>query len=249
MIIDKNNKTVVSGNPKSTSAAQNTDSDSIVVPQQVPTGGIIEVTNAIMEILSNVRWLYGVSNSEKIFKTIQWNDGQFQRIVRKGANLEYEIGFPAAFVHFVNTRYLTSQARIGEGRADLRIQFILNRLNTHDKDHQLDHLYVAERIDQEINLHKGEYDCLSERCKLVYWDFPESFDNGLQPGWLTYEIWFRESSIWIDRLKTYRKIVFAPFTNHSDQSYEDREQSGHDNSDHPVSWEDGSKYDLDGLGD
>ena len=189
------------------------------------------MVKAIKEILSNVRWEYGNPESKKIFQTVQWDDGQYERIVRKGANMEYELAFPAAFVHFVDTQYLVSQQRIGEGRAKLRIHFILNRLNVHDEEGELDPLYVTQRIDQEITAHKGEYECLSERCQLVYWDFPISFDYGLQPGWLTYEIWFREKNIWIKRRKTYRHIVMPPFTNHSDQSDEANEYH-HTDDDH-----------------
>lgn len=236
MIVDKRNGQVISGNQTSTSALQAEDSGVYDVPQQVPDGGIIDVVKAIKEILKNVRWEYGVADSERIFKTVQWDDGQYERIVRKGINTEYEVAFPAAFVHFVDTQYLVSQKRIGEGRAKLRIHFILNRLNTHDEEVELDPLYVAQRIDQEIVEHKGEYDCLSERCQLVYWDFPLSFDFGLQPGWLTYEIWFRETNIWVNRRKIKRHVVLTPFTNHSDQTDEANEY-GHTNENHPVDFD------------
>jgi len=242
MIVDKKNGQVISGNQASTSAPQTTEpDDAYVVPQQIPDGGIIDVVKAIKAILKNVRWQYGVENSPKIFHTVQWDDGQYERIVRKGSNKEYEIAFPAAFVHFVDTEYLVSQKRIGEGRAKLRIHFILNRLNTHDEDVELDPLYVAQRIDQEITEHKGEYECLSERCQIVYWDFPLSFDDGLQPGWLTYEIWFREKNIWIDRKKVKRHMVLTPFTNHSDQT-EEANENGHTNADHPADFDSASRY-------
>lgn len=242
MIVDKKNGQVISGNQASTSAPQTTEPDDVyVVPQQIPDGGIIDVVKAIKAILKNVRWQYGVENSPKIFHTVQWDDGQYERIVRKGSNKEYEIAFPAAFVHFVDTEYLVSQKRIGEGRAKLRIHFILNRLNTHDEDVELDPLYVAQRIDQEITEHKGEYECLSERCQIVYWDFPLSFDDGLQPGWLTYEIWFREKNIWIDRKKVKRHMVLTPFTNHSDQT-EEANENGHTNADHPADFDSASRY-------
>ena len=242
MIVDKQNGQVISGNQPSVSVAQTTEpTDVYEVPQQVPDGGIIDVVKAIKEILRNVRWEYGVANSEKIFKTVQWDDGQYERIFKKGANMEYEVAFPAAFVHFVDTEYLVSQKRIGEGRAKLRIHFILNRLNVHDEDVELDPLYVAQRIDQEITEHKGEYDCLSERCQIIYWDFPLSFDDGLQPGWLTYDIWFREKNIWVNRKKTKRHLVFTPFTNHSDQT-EEANENNHTNSDHTVSFDELTKY-------
>lgn len=242
MIVDKKSGEVISGNAASTSAPVVTGTeDAYDVPEQVPSNGIIEVTKAIMEILKGVRWEWGVDNSELIFKTVQWDDGQYERIIRKGGNTEYEVGFPAAFVHFVDVQYLVSQQRIGEGRAKLRIHFILNRLNVHDKDVELDPLYVAQRIDQEITEHKGEYDCLSERCQIVYWDFPQSFDYGLQPGWLTYEIWFRETNIWINRKKVKRHMILTPFTNHSDQT-EEANENNHTNADHVVYFDDYTKF-------
>lgn len=237
MIVDKKNGQVISGNQASTSAPQTTEPDGVVeVPQQIPTGGIIDVLKAIIAILKEVRWEYGVADSPKIFRTVKLDDGQYERIIKKSGNTEYEVAFPAAFVHFVDTEYLVSQQRIGEGRAKLRIHFILNRLNVHDDEVEFDPYYVMERIDQEITEHKGEYDCLSERCQLVYWDFPLSFDYGLQPGWLTYEIWFREGNIWINRKKVYKHMVLTPFTNHSDQTAEANENN-HTNADHPVDFD------------
>lgn len=237
MIVDKNNGQVVSGNQTNIITPQITEPDDAVeVMQQIPTGGIIEVLKAIIAILKEVRWEYGVENSPKIFRTVRLDDGQYGRIVRRSGNTEYEVAFPAAFVHFVDTQYLVAQQRIGEGRAKLRIHFILNRLNVHDDEVEFDPYYVMERIDQEITEHKGEYECLSERCQLVYWDFPESFDYGLQPGWLTYEIWFRESNIWIKRKKVYRHMILTPFTNHSDQTKEANERN-HTNADHPIDFD------------
>ena len=241
MIVDKKNGQVISDNQTSTSAPIVDESEIVEVPQQIPTGGIIDVLKAIIAILKEVRWEYGVAESPKIFRTVKVDDGQYNRIVRKGGNTEYEVAFPAAFVHFVDTQYLVSQKRIGEGRAKLRIHFILNRLNVHDEEVQCDPYYVMERIDQEITLHKGEYDCLQERCQLVYWDFPQSFDYGLQPGWLTYEIWFREGNIWVNRRKVYRHMVLTPFTNHSDQT-EEANENNHTNADHPVDFEASTQF-------
>jgi len=242
MIVDKQNGQVISGNQASTSAPPVTDSESVVeIPQQIPNGGIIDVLKAIIAILKEVRWQYGVSNSPKIFQTVMIDDGQYERIIRKSGNAEYELAFPAAFVHFVDTQYLVSQKRIGEGRAKLRIHFILNRLNNHDDEVQFDPYYVMERIDQEITEHKNEYECLRERCQIVYWDFPLSFDHGLQPGWLTYEIWFRQGNIWINRKKVYKHMVLTPFTNHSDQT-EEANENDHTNADHPVDFDTSTGY-------
>ena len=242
MIVDKNNGQVISGNKSSTSAPIVTvPEDSYEVPQQIPDGGIIDVLKAIIAILKEVRWEYGVENSPKIFKTVRLDDGQYERIIKKSGNTEYEVAFPAAFVHFVDTQYLVSQQRIGEGRAKLRIHFILNRLNVHDDEVEFDPYYVLQRIDQEITEHKVEYDCLAERCQLVYWDFPLSFDYGLQPGWLTYEIWFRETNIWVNRRKVKRHMILTPFTNHSDQT-EEANENNHTNADHVRYFDDHTKF-------
>lgn len=242
MIVDKKSGQVISGNQASVSAPSATVEPEIAeVPRQVSTGGVIDVLKAIIAILKEVRWEYGVAESPKIFRTVKLDDGQYERIVRKGGNTEYELAFPAAFVHFVDTQYLVSQQRIGEGRAKLRIHFILNRLNVHDDEVEFDPYYVLERIDQEITEHKGEYECLSERCQLVYWDFPQSFDYGLQPGWLTYEIWFRSPNIWIERKKVRRHMVLTPFTNHSDQSAESNTYS-HSNAEHPTRFDETTQF-------
>ncbi len=243
MIVDKKSGQVISGNTASTSAPTEDQNETYDVPEQVPANGIIDVVKAIKAILKGARWEYGVPDSPLIFKTVQWDDGQYQRIVQKGANTEYGLAFPAAFVHFVETSYLVSQQRIGEGRAKLRIHFILNQLNPHDEDVELNPLYVAQRIDQEIVEHKDEYECLNERCQLVYWDFPQSFDDGLQPGWLTYEIWFRETNIWINRKKVKAHMVITPFTNHSDQLPESNEHN-HEDSDHPTTFDEATGYEM-----
>lgn len=242
MIIDKKSGNVTSGNSQSTSAPKTDTSDVVEVPKQIPDGGLIDIVKAVMEILREVRWEYGNPASEKIFRTVQWNDGQYNRIVSKKQNLEYELAFPAAFVHYIQPEYLVSQQRIGDGKAKLRIQFVLNRLNVHDPDHELDPIYVAQRIDQDITEKKGNYPCMSRRFQIIYWDFPQSFDHGLQPGWLTYDVWFRETNIWVTRNKRYKKFVMPPFTNHSDQTDEDRIASGHSNKDHKRKWEEGSEY-------
>ena len=103
-----------------------------LVPEQIqiPKNGQIAVYHAIKDILEQVRWDYYDPNSEKIFKTVMRNRGQFERIVRKGGNTEYEL----AFVEFTNWRYLVQQQRINEGRADMQIKFVMNRLNNQDPD-------------------------------------------------------------------------------------------------------------------
>jgi len=236
-----------------------TDPQEIPVPEklQIPKNGLIAVYHAIKEILEQVRWDYYDPNSEKIFKTVMMNRGQFERIIRKGGNSEYALGFPAAFVEFTNWRYLVQQQRINEGRANMQIKFVMNRLNNQDPDtfdadgnvveyRETEVEYVAQIINQFIQELKYKYPALSERVNLTYVDPLESFDNGLQPCWITYEVWFREESIYATRWLRNTYIVFPPYTNHSDQK-EDYNQNGHDNYDHPELHKDHSKFiDVDG---
>lgn len=245
MNIDKKDKTIISGNKKNTIAATKTPPSQLEEkPVQVAQNGPMDVLRAMKEILRNVTWEYGVSGSPKIFKTVQIDDGQYERIISPSGNKEETLGFPAAFVHFIEWRYLVQQSRINEGRAQLRIRFILNSLNVHEDEHDMDVYYVAERIHQTIQENIEKYECLQERCQLQYVDPMESFDHSLQPCWMTYEIWFRQPNIWIQRRKTYKKFVCPPFTNHADQdtSIEDVNSENHNNLDHPKTYDEASKF-------
>lgn len=249
MIIDKKNKQVLSGNAESVDSvniATPTEEQVIDKPEQTEANGPSDVLHSIMAMLKEVTWEYGVSNSPKIFKTVQYSDGQYERLSKRNtANLEEGIALPAAFVHFINVNWLTSAQRFNEGRATLRIRFLLNRLDTHNKDHDTDLYYVAERIHQTITELKGNYECLSKRCNLTYVDPMESFDNSIQPCWMTYEIWFTTTNIWISRKKVLRKIVFPPFVNHADQDQTDPDTNihGHTNLSHPTTYDEATKYD------
>lgn len=246
MNVDKKNRTVISGNKRTAVAPAETSPVQSVreKPAQIAQNGPMDVLRAIKEILRNVTWEYGVVGSPKIFKTVQIDDGQYERIISPSGNQEETLGFPAAFVHFIEWRYLVQQSRINEGRAKLRIRFILNSLNVHEDEHDMDVYYVAERINQTIQESIEKYECLQERCQLQYIDPMESFDHSLQPCWMTYEIWFKQPNIWIQRRKTYKKFVCPPFTNHADQ---DQTIAGvnpdrHDNLDHPKTYDEATKY-------
>ena len=249
MIVDKKNNKVISGNKSSVTATNKEKKQTkevVEVPMQVEANGPIDVLNSIKEILRNVTWEYGVPDSPKIFRTVQIDDGQYERIISPYGNQEETLGFPAAFVHFIEWRYLVQQARVNEGRATLRIRFIMNRLNIHDDGHDVDVYYVAERIHQTIQENIANYPALQERCQLQYIDPMESFDDGLQPCWMTYEIWFKQRNIWVTRNKVYKKFVCPPFTNHADQdsSIEGVNPEGHTNLDHPKKYDEATGYDL-----
>lgn len=246
MLVDKKSKQIISGNTESVISSENKkfEEEPIIKPEQIEANGPTDVLKAIMAILEEVTWEYGVSNSPKIFKTVQYDDGQYERIIRKTGNKEEAISFPAAFVHFIDVNWITSAQRFNDGRATLRIRFMLNRLDTHNKEHETDVYYVAERIHQTITELKGNYECLSKRCNLTYVDPLESFDNGLQPCWLTYEIWFTTVNIWVTRRKVLRKVVFPPFANHADQDPSDPDTNihNHTNLSHPTKYDDASKF-------
>lgn len=244
MIIDKKNNKVISGNKTSALAPEAPPKEKPVKPIQVESNGPMDVLKAFKTILREVKWEYGVPDSPVIFKTVQIDDGQYERIISPSGNKEETMGFPAAFVHFINWRYLVQQSRINEGRAELRIRFILNSLNVHEDDHDMDVYYVAERIHQTIQENISKYECLQERCQLEYIDPMESFDHGLQPCWMTYEIWFKQKNIWITRNKIYKKFVCPPFTNHADQdpTIEGVNPENHTNLDHPKTYDEATDY-------
>lgn len=247
MIIDKKSSKVVSGNKSSVLAGSElTGATTVEVPVQVESNGPIEVLNAMKEILRSVTWEYGVNGSPKIFKTVQIDDGQYERIISVSGNQEETLGFPAAFVHLINWHYLTQQSRINEGRAELRVRFILNSLNVHEDGHDVDVYYVAERIHQTVQESIANYECLQERCQLTYIDPMESFDKGLQPCWMTYEVWFKQRNVWTTRNKIYKKFVCPPFTNHSDQdpSVNGVNPDSHTDLDHLVAYDEASSYIL-----
>lgn len=247
MIKDKISGKVISDNKQSilaTPIEETTTEDIVEVPEQVASNGPMDVLKAIKAILRTVTWQYGVPDSPQIFKTVQVDDGQYERVINTKGNLEEPIGFPCAFVHFINWHYLVQANRINEGRSELRIRFILNRLNNHDGDNDMEVYYVAERIHQTIVENIPNYPCLQERCQLMYIDPMESFDHGLQPCWMTYEIWFRQENIWITRRKIYKKLVMPPFTNHADQdpTIENINPHNHNNLDHPRTYNEATEF-------
>lgn len=244
MIVDKKNNKVISANKNSPLASQSPPAEKPEKPLQIASNGPMDVLRAMKEILRSVTWEYGVSDSPKIFHTVQIDDGQYERIISPSGNKEETLGFPAAFVHFINWRYLVQQSRINEGRAELRIRFILNSLNVHEDEHDMDVYYVAERIQQTVQESISKYECLQERCQLEYVDPMESFDHGLQPCWMTYEVWFKQRNIWATRNKVYKKLVCPPFTNHADQTpdMEDANPDNHNNLDHPRTYDEATDF-------
>ena len=103
----------------------------IIIPEEYQKNPFVEMYQAVKRTLLTIRENPENPLSPPFFKTIAIDNGQYLRIIRD-RNLEMEVAFPAIFVHFVNVRYLVQQQRIGEGRATMRIRFILNNLNSSD---------------------------------------------------------------------------------------------------------------------
>lgn len=231
MIVDKNKKNEVgSSDPKDENIQP---SFGITTMEELyEANPLSEIYRAIEAILKPLRVDPNNPDSPPLFRTIKLNTGQLTRIKNDKHNLEYALAFPAVFVHLINVRWLVQTSRIGEGRADLRICFVLNRLNTMDDEYQTEGYDVFQRVHNAIMANSSLFTPLTERCQLTYFDQVENFDDGLQQYWITYEVWFRNYSAY--RYKDYveRTLVIPPFTNHSDQSPENN-LDGHEDHEDP----------------
>lgn len=200
----------------------------VVEPEEYAENAIVNVYQAVKRAIQGIREDADDPDSPLLFRTIAIDNGQFARIIRT-ENQEYEVAFPAVFIHFVNIRYLTQQQRIGEGRATMRVRFILNTLNNTDKVHECDPFIIFQRLNIAIQDAKEYEPALNERCNLTYFDMPLT-TNMLQAYWLDYEIWFRESSAFRYRNWVKRYLVMPPFTDHADAP--DHDTEGHKK--HPL---------------
>ncbi|MDR2915759.1 MAG: hypothetical protein LBV74_13145 [Tannerella sp.] len=195
------------------------------VPEEVPQNPFVEMYGAVKRAILTVRANPAEPESEPFFRTVMIDNGQFARILRE-ENTETEIAFPAVFVHFINVRYLVQQQRIGQGRATMRIRFILNNLNNRDPERECDPFIVFQWLNTAIQDAKSYEPALNERCNLTYFDMPLT-TNMLQAYWIDYEVWFRETSSWKYRNWVERYVVMPPFTNHSDAP--EKDENGHGN--------------------
>ena len=198
-------------------------------PEEVMENPFVSVYQAVRRAILTVREDPDNPLSPAFFKTIAIDNGQFARIVRN-ENTEYETAFPAVFIHFINIRYLVQQQRIGEGRATMRIRFILDTLNNSDPERECDPFIVFQRLNIAIQDAKDREPALGERCNLTYFDMPQT-TNMLQAYWIDYEVWFRETSAWKYRHWVERYLVMPPFTQHSDAPQHDG--GGHGRHPHP----------------
>lgn len=189
--------------------------------EQVADNPFVNMYEAVRRAILTVREDPDDPLSPPFFQTIAIDNGQFTRLVRS-RNTEFDTAFPAVFIHFINVRYLVQQQRIGEGRATMRVRFILNTLNNGDRERECDPFMVFQRLNVAIQDAKNHEPALNERCNLTYFDMPETV-NMLQAYWIDYEVWFRESSSWKYRDWVERYLVVPPFTNHSDAPEHDEQ--------------------------
>ena len=202
----------------------------ITQPEEVRQNALTQMYLAVRRALLTIREREEDPESPPFFKTIAIDNGQFARIILHD-NMEAEVVFPAVFVHYTNVRYLVQQQRIGEGRATMRVRFILNTLNNSDPTAETLPFEVFRRVNQAIQDAKNHEPALNERCQLLYFDMPTS-SNMLQAYWVDYEVWFRETSAWKYRDWVERYLVMPPFTDHGDAPQHDT--AGHGRHPHPT---------------
>lgn len=195
----------------------------VTVPEEVGENALEEMYLAVKRAVLTIREKEGDGNSPPFFKTVAIDNGQFSRIILSD-NTEAETVFPAVFIHYTNVRYLVQQQRIGQGRAIMRVRFILNALNNRDPGVETFPFRVFQWVNKAIQDAKDYEPSLSERCQLLYFDMPTS-SNMLQAFWVDYEVWFREASAWKYRNWIERYVVIPPFTDHSDAP--ERDTHGH----------------------
>lgn len=200
----------------------------ITLPESVEENALAEMYLAVKRAVLTIREVENDPDSPPFFRTVSLDNGQFNRIILS-ENTETEIAFPAIFVHYTNVRYLVQQQRIGQGRAVMRVRFILNTLNNQDPDAEIVPFQVFQKVNKAIQDAKNYEPSLNERCQLLYFDMPTT-TNMLQAYWIDYEVWFRETSAWKYRDWVERYVVIPPFTNHADAP--DKDTDGHSN--HPT---------------
>lgn len=184
----------------------------------VRTNPMIEAYKAVRNILAGIKQNPDDPNSPPLFRTIKLDNGQLSRVKGSKLNTEYGIAFPAVFIHYINVYYNVGTSKISEGKGVMRIHYVLNRLNNSDDDGETEGLRVYDQIVTAIEANKSQFPALVQRFQLEYWDQPLSFDDGLQPYWIDYQIWFQNFSTY--QYKDYVDVFITapPFTQPSDQN-------------------------------
>lgn len=203
------------------------------IPVEFEQTPLIGVFNAVREILRDIKVDPENPDCLPFFKTVRYNIGQMGRITSHKMNTEGAIGFPAAFIHFIDIQFLVGATRLGEGTAKMRIKYVLNRLNNQDEEYQTEGLAVYRMIRSAINDRIGEISRYASDVRLTYLDPVENMDDGVQEFWMTYEIRFKDYSDYYYKDYIERYLVVPPFTNHSDQR-EDVRPKDHEDHDYDM---------------
>jgi hypothetical protein len=237
MIVEKKPKTskIISSDSEQTEVKKET----LILEEQYEVNALTEAYLAVREILSKIK-LNDSPDSPPLFRTIKLDTGQLNRIKNNKHNHQDAIAFPAVFIHFVNVYYNVGQSRISEGKATMRIHYILNTLNLEDDIVEQQGLKIFNTINKAIQSNYRSFPALVNRFQLSYWEQPLTFDDGVQPYWIDYDIWFNEYSAY--RYKEYVEtyLVVPPFTNHSDQKPESNPNNHEDHRD--IAYDDVSEF-------
>lgn len=196
--------------------------------EAVAGNALADLYTAVANIIKSIPSDPDNPNSEPLFKTVKWNMGQLNRVRNSKHNDEYALAFPACFIHFVNVYWNLGFNKVGQAYADMRICYVLNRLNTEDEEYQTEGVQVFKRIIEAIEDNMStKLAPLTTRFQLSYWDQVESFDHGLQQFWITYEVRCNDYTTYRYRKYIPAYLVAPPFTNFSDMkpenNTEDRE--------------------------
>lgn len=186
--------------------------------EAIESNAMVGAYHAVRQILESIKENPNDPDSPPFFKTIKLDNGQLSRIKNNKHNKEYSIAFPAVFIHYIDVYYNVGTAKIADGKGVMRIHYVLNRLNNSDDETETEGLEIYKRIVSAIEAQKNNFPALVQRFQLQYWDQPLTFDDGLQPYWIDYQIWFTDYTAY--RYKNYvdAYAIAPPFTQHSDQN-------------------------------
>lgn len=233
MIVEKPKQTEVK--PEEIPVEVVVSDDRYMVEQEVIAGNALEdLYLAVAEVLKEMKEDPDNPDSPALFKTVKWNMGQLNRVRGSKLNTEYALAFPACFIHYVNVRWNLGMNKVGQAYAEMRICYVLNRLNTNDDPYQTEGVRVFKRIIETLDDNLADkIGKLTTRFQLSYWDQVESFEKGLQQFWITYEVRCNDYSTF--RYKKYKPayLVAPPFTNFDDMD-KDKNTDNKENVIRPI---------------
>ena len=215
MIVEKKNKKV-EGAQQTQPTTKERERTPIEVA--VESNPMTDAYHAVKKILLSIKEDPSDPDSPPYFKTIKLDNGQLARIKGSKLNEEYGIAFPAVFIHYINIYNNVGTSSIAESKGTMRIHYVLNRLNNSDDDTETEGFDIYKKIVSAIERKKGNFPPLVSHFQLSYWDQPLSFDDGLQPYWIDYQIWFRDYSAYAYKDYTDVYLTEPPFTQPSDQN-------------------------------